>query len=263
MKQVLFLLLAIVFLFSGCDDRTDDFVLATPNFEETMTSKSEVTPMPITTSTPAPAPLHSELYIPDVPVEDVITYFNEVCLDAEYVTSGDPSRVQKWNSPIRYYIFGTPTAEDLQQLEKFCDWLNNVEGFPGISLIDNQYDANLKIYFCDSDTMLQILGNPFYGNDAGVTFWYDNDMIYDASICIRSDLTQYLRNSVILEEIYNGLGPVQDTVLREDSIIYSNYSEPQELTAVDELILTLLYHPEIKYGMNAEECETIIRQLYY
>ena len=72
-----------------------------------------------------------------------------------------------------------------------------------------------------------------------------------------------LCDSVILEEIYNGLGPIQDTDLRPDSIIYSGFSEPQSLTDVDELILKLLYHPQLLPGMNADECETVIRQLYY
>ena len=71
------------------------------------------------------------------------------------------------------------------------------------------------------------------------------------------------RNSVILEEIFNGLGPVQDTDLRKDSICYSGYSTPQELTAVDELILKLLYHPRILPGMNYDECAAVIRELYY
>jgi hypothetical protein len=68
---------------------------------------------------------------------------------------------------------------------------------------------------------------------------------------------------VILEEIYNGLGLTQDTILREDSIIWQSYSEPQELTPVDKLLLQLLYHPDIRCGMNAAECEAVIRELYY
>jgi hypothetical protein len=59
------------------------------------------------------------------------------------------------------------------------------------------------------------------------------------------------------------LGPIQDTGLRPDSIIYQEYSEPQELTEVDELILKLLYHPDILPGMNAAQCEEVIRRLYY
>ena len=87
--------------------------------------------------------------------------------------------------------------------------------------------------------------------------------IYDATICYRTDLDQYLRNSVILEEIYNGLGPIQDTALRPDSLIYQGFSEPQWVTPVDELILKLLYHPSILPGMDAQQCEQVIRSLYY
>ncbi|MBQ4040120.1 MAG: DUF2927 domain-containing protein, partial [Oscillospiraceae bacterium] len=97
-----------------------------------------------------------------------------------------------------------------------------------------------------------------------VTFWYDDvGNIYDAVICYSTEIEQNLRNSVIIEEIYNGLGPIQDTVLREDSIIYQYYTEAQELSEIDLLLLKLLYHPKMECGMNADECAEIIRTLYY
>ena len=100
--------------------------------------------------------------------------------------------------------------------------------------------------------------------DGAVTFWYNgSNQIYDATICYLEDMEGPVRRSVILEEIYNGLGPVQDTWSRADSIIYSGYSEPQNLTEIDELILKLLYHPAIECGMDAQECEAVIRSLYY
>ena len=207
--------------------------------------------------------LHSEFYIPDVPVEDVILYFNEVCLDAEFAHSGDPSRLQKWISPITYCIHGDPTPEDLDALNGFTAWLNTIEGFPGIYQTQEPAEANLRIHFCNRDEMIDLMGSGFYGMDGAVTFWYMEDVIYDAIICYRTDLDQHLRNSVILEEIYNGLGPIQDTSLRPDSIIYSEFSEPQELTPMDELILRLLYHPDIRCGMDMAACEEVIRNLYY
>ena len=222
------------------------------------------TEAPTEPPTEAPTlPPHSELYIPDVSVEDVILYFNEVCLDAEYTHSGDPSRLQKWISPIAYYLQGSPTQEDLETLNHFSDWLNTIDGFPGIYQTQEPSEANLTIHFCDQQEMISLMGDNFYGTDGAVTFWYMDDVIYDAIICYRTDLDQHLRNSVILEEIYNGLGPVQDTALRSDSIIYSEFSEPQELTPMDELILRLLYHPDIRCGMDKAACEEVIRQLYY
>ena len=206
---------------------------------------------------------HSEFYIPGVNVEDVILYFNEVVLDGEIINSGDPTKLQKWEVPIYYIINGEYTEEDMLTLTNFTNWLNTIEGFPGIYETKDIGKANLKIYFCDQKRMLELMGNNFKGLDGAVTFWYDNDKIYDAIITYRTDLNQYLRNSVIIEEIYNGLGPIQDTHLRADSIIYSGFSEPQTLTQIDELILKLLYNKEFKPGMNSKECEDAIRKLYY
>ena len=223
--------------------------------------------LPVDTGTAAPAdpvtPAHSDLYLPGVSVDDVVHYFCEVCLDAEFSQSGAPDLLQKWAEPICYAINGAPTEDDLLVLRSFAEWLNTVDGFPGISEAQDSSQANLQIYFCDEEELLTRMGDGFVGTDGAVTFWYDDNCIYNAIICYRTEISQYTRNSVILEEIYNGLGPVQDTDLRADSIIYSGFSEPQALTDMDELILKLLYHPALTCGMDQAACEAAIRQLYY
>ena len=40
-------------------------------------------------------------------------------------------------------------------------------------------------------------------------------------------------------------------------------STPQSLTEIDELILRLLYHPDMLCSMNKEQCEQVIRSLYH
>jgi hypothetical protein len=272
----LFLLLCMVTVLSllaGCDgtkhpsDSTipDQSTISTEN--ETSTPDTTIPQTEATTEVPTTVPVtepeHSELYIPGVSVEDVILYFNEVCLDSEFVNSGNPSFVQKWTEPIYYTLYGDYTDEDLATLSSFVDWLNTIEGFPGISETQVPQDANLRIHFCSESDMINLMGENFYGMDGAVTFWYLYDEIYDAITCYRTDLDQYLRNSIILEEIYNGLGPIQDTDLRHDSIIYQGYSQPQCLTPMDELILQLLYHPDIRPGMDAQQCEQVIHTLYY
>lgn len=259
MKRFVTLTVLFIIVLCGCDIQPDDFNV----LETTESVYTEPVTEPVVTQAPETQPEHSSLYIPGLPAEDVIKYYNEVVLSAEFVNSGDPSRVQKWEDEILYIINGEPTPKDREVLQAFTAWLNTVEGFPGIRETSVDAEANLRIHFCTYEKLLQILGDNFQGMDGGVTFWDDNDRIYQGTICIRTDLEQELRNSVILEEIYNGLGPVQDTDLREDSIAYSGFSQPQSLTVVDELILKLLYHPQIQCGMDASQCETVIRQLYY
>lgn len=243
---------------------------ATEPVEEPQTTPTEPEPTepeatePEVTEPAETIPEHSALYLENVPVEDVIRWFNEVSLDTEFSNGGDATLVQKWENPILYCIHGEPTDADLEILESFGEWLNTLEGFPGISETQDSAEANLNIHFTDAQGLVNIMGQDFVGLDGAVTFWYDGEnAIYQEVICIRTDLAQEVRNSVIMEEIYNGLGPVQDTTLREDSLIWQGYSIPQELTAVDELILRLLYHPAIARGMNALDCEEVIRTLYY
>jgi len=219
-------------------------------------------PPPSPPPTPSPEP-HSELFIPGLSVEDVIVYFNEVCLDAEFSTGGNPNVVQKWVSPIRYALHGDYNENDIMAIRAFSQWLNTIEGFPGMAEADSSVSANLDIHYCSQQEMVEIMGDTYANLDGAVTFWYEDNEIYDETICCRNDIDAALRNSVTLEEIYNGLGPVQDTELRSDSIIYSYFSRPQALSDVDKLLLKLLYHPDIHCGMDIEQCESVIRTLYY
>lgn len=274
-KQLLYLLLSAwlsLCLLTGCSPSvppsastpTSDTSISSPPSQSEPPQPEQTTPSPPPEqSTPPPKPEHSELYIPGLSVEDVVLYFNEVCLDAEYVNSGDPSRLQKWVSPILFMLYGQYSNEDLATLSAFTDWLNTIEGFPGISQTQDPNQATLSIHFCTQQDLLAIMGEQYSDLDGAVTFWYSDDEIYNAVICYRTDLDQFLRNSVILEELYNGLGPIQDTSLRPDSIIYADFSQPQALTEIDQLLLKLLYHPQMQCGMGSDECEAVIRQLYY
>lgn len=262
-------LLALCLLISGCLDSSQPVPIVTlppattlPQIAPSVPTPTEEATTPAT-AVPTTLPEHSALYIPGLDVEQVILYFNEVCLDTEFSYGGDATVVQKWTEPIYYFHSGDFTPEDIAILEDFTVWLNTIEGFPGIHPTEDYLQTNMYIYFCTREEIRGMLGDDFSYVDGGTRFWYRDNQLYDATICYASDSLQYVRNGVILEEIYNCLGAAQDTVLREDSIIYSHYSEPQQLTQEDILILQLLYHPDILPGMNATQCEEVIRRIYY
>ena len=262
-RLIPFLLTAL--LLAGCAEAAPETMPATEAPIPETTAAATLPPETAAPTEPAETqPEHSEFYIPGLSVDDVILYFNEVCLDAEFVNSGDATLLQKWTVPIRYSLHGTYTEEDRATLNSFTHWLNTIEGFPGIAEAGEDEPANLQIHFCTPSQMTELMGSQYTNMDGAVTFWYNMDNeIYDAIICCLNSLGQSLRNSIILEELYNGLGPVQDTSLRPDSLIYAEFSEPQELSEIDELILQLLYHPDMKCGMDSVQCEEVIRKLYY
>lgn len=267
MKRILCILVGLTLLLSACGiaqpPDTDAETTAATTVPET-TELATVPPVETTVPTEATQPTETNPPPAEGPaVEDVIRYFNEVCLDAEFTDGGDASLVQKWETPISYRIYGAYTSEDLEVIKGFEAWLNTVEGFPGMGEAPEGTEENLSIYFCEGAEFEDHLGEQYVGLDGGITFWYDGEnRIYDAIICYRKDMDRQTRNSVILEEIYNGLGPVQDTELRPDSLIYAGFSTPQELTDIDRLLLRLLYHPSITCGMDEAQCETQLRLLY-
>lgn len=268
MKRIIAALLAVLLTLTGCafgqEQETEPTLRSDPPATEpTATTQTEAVTAPPTEPSEETLPPHSQLYLEGLSQDAVIVFFEEVCLDAEIVNSGNASRLQKWDSPITYRIHGTPTGEDLAVLEAFAQWLNTVPGFPGIGEAESEIGASMDIWFCSRQEMADILGDWTWGCDGGVTFWYENDRIWNATVCISNDTDQRLRNSVILEELYNSLGPVQDTTLREDSLIWTGYSDPQWMTEEDMLILKLLYHPDMEPGMDADSCAQVIREIYY
>ncbi len=247
---------------SGHNNIFSGFIRTTASEEPFDSTTETETPIP---ETEAPAEFHSELYIQGISVEEMIIYFNEVCLDSELSEGGDDSLVQKWCTPLEYKVHGDYTSEDIRILHELSGQLNDIEGFPGIYPAEEGM-PNLNIYFCDQDELNDRMGTIATTDvlDGAVTFWFnENNEIIESIICIRSDLGQHLRNSVILEEMYNGLGPIQDTALRSDSVIYQEFATPQYMTETDLVLLKLLYDPRIRCGMDAADCEEIIRHLYY
>ena len=194
-------------------------------------------------------------------------YFDEVVSDMEYTDGdGDVSLVQKWTSPIRYYIYGTPTLEDIAVLNTLFYQLNQIPGFPGISETTISDAANLTLNFLDSEEFYESFSEVTKGEEAfgAAQFWYFNltNEIHTAQIGYRTDIDQYSRNSVLLEEIVNVLG-ISDSLTRTDSIVYQYSNSNMELSDVDWLIIKLLYNPAITCGMNASDYASTIATLYY
>ena len=205
-------------------------------------------------------------YIEGVTVDEVITYFEEVCMESEYTPSGtgNPALVQRWEAPIYYYFSGAPTEKDKAIVREMALQINDIEGFPGFFESKNGSGA-VEIRFCGVEEMLNFLGGDFTeANYGGFRFWYTDDVIDRGIICCRNDVvSQQERKSVIKEEIYGLLGASQDTVLREDSILYEYSNMNYDLSEMDVLILRLLYHPQIRCGMNIDECAEVFRRIYH
>lgn len=255
MKKILllFLIIGILLLCISCStpqNNTDADTSGKEDLQETV-----------------PEEKHSEFYMEEYSVDDVLKYFNEVVLKTEYSTgTGDSTLVQRWDIAIRYRLVGNFTDEDTETLENLFAELNKVEGFPGVSEATENEEPNLYIYFENredfNDRFMEFLNNEYA--DGATRYWYytDTNDIYEGIIGYCTDMDPEIRKSVLLEEVVNCLG-LGDSVSREDSIVYQYSSDATALTEMDWLIIRLLYNQRIRCGMDVAECERIIRELYY
>lgn len=227
----------------------------------------EEDPEPTQENIAPPQPEHSEWYVPDCTAQQMTEYFEEVVLNMEYSDgSGEEHLVQKWLSPIRYRLYGTPTETDLEVLDSLVEQLNTIPGFPGICAAEDGGPENMYINFLDWEEFDESFSEVINGEYAfgAVQFWYytATNELHTANIGCRTDIDQSARNSVLVEEVINALG-LSDTVLRTDSITYQYSNDNTALSEIDLAILKLLYDPAIECGMDAERCAQVIQDLYY
>ena len=169
---------------------------------------------------------------------------------------GSPNSILlRWKDPIYVYAGGSPTKEDLRQLDSFLMELSfRVPLLPPVERVPAPETANLTVYFVPEARMGDYVKNYVSGNWGFVTYYYTDCVINRAEAAVASDVTsQKQRNGIIREEIVNGIGLGNDHFRYEDSIIYEPYNETETLSEVDWLMLNMVYSPFTHPGMSADE----------
>ena len=69
------------------------------------------------------------------------------------------------------------------------------------------------------------------------------------------------RRSVLIEELYQVMGILNDSYDYPESIIYQFYTDAQWPCTLDWAIMELLYHPDMRCGMNESACMAVIDSL--
>ena len=154
------------------------------------------------------------------------------------------------------------TEADHIIFEQLVTALNKIPYFPGMSHAQDKEDTNLVIRFLEDDEYNHYsYQHVSEYSDGYATCWFHSNYYWYGEIGIRTSISQNTRNAVILEEVIQSLGLLNDSYLHEDSIFYQGFNEPQWPTDLDFLLVKLLYHPEIKPGLTYPHCVPLIRRI--
>ncbi|NMA94214.1 MAG: DUF2927 domain-containing protein [Clostridiales bacterium] len=199
--------------------------------------------------------------------EQVLNYFMEVAYKGEY--EGVREFCLRYESPVRYIVYGEPGEEDLAKLDALVAALNEVEGFPGMFAETNPDNVNFEIYFSSEE---------YYESNTGI---YVEDNSWGYATVYYSTLEENLgeistsyvwisdyagpqepdRNSIICEEVVQALGMLNDPVYGYYSIFDENRNDCSWPSALDWAVIKTLYHPSMRAGTDRQSGLEKARQI--
>ena len=189
--------------------------------------------------------------------QDIIKYFSEVGFCPEFGTCSNPV-VKKWMSDVRIKIHGNYTDGDRQELERVISELSVLTGL-SIKIVNN--NQNINIYFVKQASFKKYI--PEYKGTVKqdglfVSINNKNNILYSATICIRDDVDQHLRDHLIREELTQAMGLASDSGSYNNSIFQQDpYYKPTEYAAIDKEVIKLLYNQKMRPGMTKQDVERV------
>jgi len=203
--------------------------------------------------------------------KELTEYFNEIALESEFDNSSE--NVIKWTKPMKLYILKDKEYEQqVSFIKNTVETINEItqDDFK-IELMSDLKESNSVIFLCEREKAIELDSALFEGiseDFSGLSLAEFNNRfeIYSSRIFI--DVTEpiELQKSVILEEITQSLGLLNDSEKYTNSIFYekqyidnnSNYEYSKE----DIEIIKLLYHPYMKPGLTKVEAENILKRIF-
>ena len=180
---------------------------------------------------------------------------------SEYGSGTDGRTLARWEEPIRVWVGGTATANDLKELDSFLMQLSfRVPHMPPITRVSSQDDANMQIFFVKLANMEKYVSGYVRGNWGFFSYFDEDGVINRAEIAIARDkANQKARYHILKEEIVGALGLANDHEVYKDSILYQKWTTVRELSDVDWLMLNMLYSVNTAPGMTWTEAESSLR----
>lgn len=204
---------------------------------------------------PAPRPVlpASGLY-----TAEQINYFLEVALGSEF--GSRDAIIRKWSGSVRIRVNGTPTSEDLRSLNAVISDINGLA--QGIHLQLDSNNPNIELYFAPKSQFSRI--DPNYQPVNLGYFWsgWNQNTLNRATVLISTTgVTQTERSHLIREELTQSLGLMRDSYRYPDSIFYQGWTDPTQFSAIDKVLIQMLYRPEVRAGMTRSQVVSALREI--
>ncbi len=191
--------------------------------------------------------------------------FQKTVFGAEYSSFGWQSKmVKKYTKPVRVYIDNRSRIDRRSQVRRFVHSLpRSIRGLK-VAIVNSPAKANYRIYIVDKARYKETVRKDVYGKRSMrvpgrclVRVISGPGGITRSDAVIVADDGDFLFKRCLVEEVLQGLGPVNDNPGLTHSVFNDN-SRHVSFTKHDRYILNMLYNPKIKAGMSEKDVRTVL-----
>ncbi|WP_417685564.1 DUF2927 domain-containing protein [Roseibium sp.] len=197
--------------------------------------------------------------------DELLDGFKKTVFGLEYRTwSWRPYLVKKFTVPVRFYVHNLARKNRGPTVTRFVDSLSRKIAGLESEFAGSAETANFQIFVVDRHQYADVVRKQIYKDEKAkvpgrclVRVVSGKRGIKRSAAVIVSDEGEFLFQRCLVEEVLQGLGPMNDDASLTHSV-FNDTSRHSRFTIFDQIILNMLYDRRIKPGMSAEDTETLL-----
>ncbi|MAA96807.1 MAG: hypothetical protein CMN87_13995 [Stappia sp.] len=191
--------------------------------------------------------------------EELIDGFMKTVFGLEYRSwSWQPYLVKKYVGPVRFHVHNLARKNRKPMVYRFIETLGSSVRGLSTAIVANPAEANFHVYVVDRDQYTDVVRRSIYKDSRAdapgrcmVRVVSDSSGISQSAAVIVSDEGDFLFRRCMVEEILQGLGPMNDDPSLSHSV-FNDKSRHSRFTSFDRMLLNMLYDSRIKPGMRPD-----------
>lgn len=197
--------------------------------------------------------------------EELIDGFTRVVFGLEYPRWGwQRYIVKKYSRPVKFYIDNRARKNRLPQVQQFIESLGGQVHGLKIQITERREEANFRIFIVDRAHYKRIARTEVYrdpnysvpGRCLVRVAALPRGIVRSDAIIV-SDEGEFLFKRCLIEEVLQGLGPLNDDPTLHRSV-FNDTSKHSTFTRFDVYLLNMLYNQRIKPGMGLGDVRQIL-----
>lgn len=197
--------------------------------------------------------------------EELLRGFEKTVFGLEYRSwSWRPYLVKKFTQPVTFYVHNLSRRDRTRVVHRFVREIDRRIGGLETSITNDPTAANFEVFVVDRAQYVSVVQRDIYKNDRAkvpgrclVRVVSGRKGIKRSSAVIVSDEGEFLFKRCLVEEILQGLGPMNDHQDLTHSV-FNDASRHSRFTVFDQIILNMLYDPRIRPGMSMKQTKPIL-----